>query len=139
MLKKFEGREVIGAAMKVTRAGDGLSEALSLAPETYRVGEKVTLILEGEIADINYKSVPKTDALQRVHVLRTERIVRIEGDIAKDFFDAEADRLSALRDEKDGVTRLPLDDDPLGLFEGASTPTAEQAAAEADAAAAEAG
>lgn len=118
MLKRFEGREVVGAAMRITRAGDGLSEALSLSPEAYKVGEKITLVLEGEIADINYKSVKDTDALRRVHVLRTERIVKIDPKDASGYFDAEAERLTQLRDEANGVSPLPMgDDDPLGVFE----------------------
>jgi hypothetical protein len=121
-LKKFEGRDVVGAAMKITRAGDGLSEALELAPEVFKPGEKVTLVLEGVVADVVYKQVPKTEAMKRVHVLRTERIVKIPAADAQGYFVAEAERLSKLRDEAEGVTRLPLGDDPLGVFGGSSAP-----------------
>lgn len=138
MLKRFEGKEVIGAAMKIVRAGDGLSDALTLAPEAYKSGEKITLILEGVIDDITYKRVKDTEAFVRVHRLFTERIVRIDSGDAKEFFDAEEERLAGLRDDQAGVTRLPLDDDPLGVFGGSSVPTAEEDAAEADAEAAEA-
>lgn len=135
MLKKFEGLDVIGAAMQITRAGDGLSEALQLAPKAYKKGQKVTLLLEGTVDGINHKGVKDTDAVTRVHVLRTERIVEVPIEDAKAYFEAEEARLEALRDEKDGVSRLPLNDDPLGVFGGTTTPTPEQAAAEAQAAA----
>lgn len=138
MLKKFEGHDVIGAAIKVTRAGDGLSEALSLAPESFKPGDRIALIIEGEIVDITYKGVKDSDALKRVHVLKTERAVRINADVAGEYFTEEADRLRALREEADGVVQLPMGDDPLNVFGGQDTPTAEQAAAEGQAAADEA-
>lgn len=137
-MKRFENREVVGAAMKIVRAGDGLSEALSLSPEMFKSGETVTVVLEGEIGDIIYKRVRDTDAFRRVHVLVTERIVRIPSEDAAGYFDAEAKRLAALRDEKDGVSRLPLGDDPLNVF-GGTPATPEQAAEEAAAEASEAG
>ena len=37
-MKRFENRDVVGAAMKIVRAGDGLSEALSLSPEIFKSG-----------------------------------------------------------------------------------------------------
>ena len=74
--------------------------------------------MEGEIGDITYKRVRDTDAFRRVHVLVTERIVRIPSEDAKGYFDAEEARLAALRDEKDGVTRLPLGDDHSTSSEG---------------------
>lgn len=135
MLKKFEGLDVIGAAMKITRAGDGLSEALQLSPKAYKKGEKVTLLLEGTVDSITHKGIKDADAWLRVHVLRTERIVEVPLADAEAYFDAEETRLAALRDEKDGVARLPLGDDPLNVFGGQDTPTADQATAEANAAA----
>jgi hypothetical protein len=126
MLKKFEGRAVVGAAVKITRAGDGLSEAMRLEPEALAYGQEVWFVVKGVVDQIAYKTIPKTDALQRIHVVKAEEIAKVDGEEVEKYILAEKDRLARLLEEENGVSRLPLDSDPPGVF--------DQQAAEAEAA-----
>jgi len=97
-LERYEKRDVVAAAVKITRAGDGLSDAMELAPELLHYGETVYFVLRCEVAQIGYKPLPKGNgALVRVHTAEAREIARVaEADVAA-LLDAEAERIEGLR------------------------------------------
>lgn len=103
-LPLFEGRQVTKSAVKVTNAGDGLSEALKLEPEALSMDQEVCLVIRGTITQINHKSID--DVLTRVHTLKCSDAVKVKINVADQMIQAEKERLSALRDELDGQTRI---------------------------------
>jgi len=72
MLKPFEDRDVVQSAAKVVNAGDGLSDAMTLEPVEYNVGDRVFLVLETVVSGVSYVPVKDTDVLKRVHTFRTQ-------------------------------------------------------------------
>ena len=106
-LGNFEGRDVIGTSMKVTRAGDGLSAAMALEPAIYHQGDEVTVVLRGRIGRVQFDEVKETDCLNRVHVLVASDITVVEEASINKILDAEKARLTKLREEAQGVSRLP--------------------------------
>lgn len=103
-----EGVPVVQAAVSITRAGDGLSDALKLAPEALHYGDRVFFILEGEVTSVTFVPVsPSANALERKHKIVTQNITRVEGTQVQEFLDAEEARLEKLRDEVAGREPLP--------------------------------
>lgn len=119
MLEDFEGQPVARASVKITRAGDGLSEAMKLAPEALQRGEEVFFVLRGVVDKVTFEPIPKADGyLSRVHIVAAQEVARVDKEGVAAFLKAEADRLSKLREEQQGVSRLPLgEEDPLNVFD----------------------
>jgi len=113
-LPKFERRPVVRAAVKITNAGDGLSEAMRLAPESLQLGEEVWFVIKGEVTRVAHETAPKDDHnLVRVHTVRASDVALVAKDAVQDILREEQDRIARLREEEEGVQRLI--DDPLNL------------------------
>lgn len=56
LLGTYNGRDVIGAAMALTNAGDGLSAAMKLAPVELHMGDRVLVLVEAVV--VSEKHVP---------------------------------------------------------------------------------
>ena len=137
----FEGTPVTKSAVKITKAGDGLSEALVVEPKALHMGDEVSYVVRGMVSQITHKTVQ--GKITRVHTVETTAIAELPENIADGLIEQAAERLSRLRDEKSGQTRLedgpthqvrpdgtvatPADsDDPFGesfgKFDGAALP-----------------
>ncbi|MDQ1429196.1 MAG: hypothetical protein QOK39_2672 [Acidimicrobiaceae bacterium] len=57
-LPDFDGFEVRRSAVRITKAGDGLSEALKVQPRALHYGDEVFYILRGKVAQVNHKGDP---------------------------------------------------------------------------------
>lgn len=104
MLTDFEGRAVRSATMRLTGAGDGLSKALGIKPAEYHVGETVRVVIEGRVVRVAHDPAKDTDDLVRVHTVKAELAVLVDGDLAADVL--EDQRVALERAE--GIVRLPF-------------------------------
>lgn len=109
-LQAFEGRDVINASIRITRAGDGLSTALGIAPTEYHPGDKLYVLLECEVGRVSYDPIKDTDCLQRVHTLVAGVGTIVDGEWAGTAIAEQRKRNL----EAAGVNELPLDDDEDG-------------------------
>lgn len=111
ILPDYEGREVVHSSMKITRAGDGLSEALQLAPVALHHGESVCVVLRGKVIDVQHPQLKSTDEdedrLVRKHILQTEEITIVDEDDVQAALNQAAEKLATLRDEAAGREPLP--------------------------------
>jgi hypothetical protein len=120
-LPMFEGSDVTDAALKITKAGDGLSAALDLEPEALHHGERVYYVLEGIVSQVNHvPTKPGSAKLRRVHTVVAQRIAPIAQHQADPILNMEQERVARLRQEQEGA--LTLEDDDL---EPGSHPDAE--------------
>lgn len=103
-LKRFEGKEVLSATVAVTGAGDGLSQAMAVDPIELHHQEKRYLVLEVDVTKVRFDPVPKTDGLQRVHILRAGRATFIDADVVTAALDEQEKRI----EEALGVQKLGL-------------------------------
>lgn len=133
-LRSFEGQEVIGARVKVTNAGDGLSDAMSIDPEEYPIGTHLTVVMQTVVTRASYEPVPKTDSLMRVHTLRAGLATIVDGGVAAPMLEEQRVKI----EEAKGIKRLPLDEDGDGDGDSAKKKTAKKAPAKGKAAAIEA-
>lgn len=114
-LDPFEGREVVAGTIKVTNAGDGLSTALAVDPVAYHHGQKVTVVLDCEVTQVNHiESAPDADTLVRVHTFKTHNATVVDRDLVEAHLQTQADRIQKARDEAAGRMQLDLDGTPEG-------------------------
>lgn len=111
-LTPFEGTDVIEATVRVTNAGDGLSEALGIDPVEYHQGDTVYVLLETTVSRVSYEAV-KADSefLKRVHTLKAGTGTIVDEHFARESIEMQREINQRARDAAAGQGRLD-DDDP---------------------------
>jgi hypothetical protein len=104
-LPQFEGEDVAKAAVRITNAGDGLSEALKVQPKALNMHDEVFYVLRGEVSQVNHKT-DKDDLLTRLHTVKASEITEIDADTAQKMLQAAAEDLERRKNEIDGQLRL---------------------------------
>lgn len=107
-LGSFDGKDVITTSIAITNAGDGLSTALSIEPQTFHHRQVVTVVLECEVTQIKFLEVKDTDRLARVHTLRAGIATVVDPDLVAEVLTAQRLKIEQAR----GVQQLPLTDAP---------------------------
>jgi hypothetical protein len=80
-LSQFEGRDVVDTKMKVTNAGDGLSDAMEVInADELRLRQTVQVLLECEVSKITFEDASEGDGVIRIPTLRAGRATLITAD-----------------------------------------------------------
>ena len=106
-LGQFDGRDVLTTSVKVTKAGDGLSEALGVDPQLLHHGDRGAIVIEYEVDKITFDPIKDTNGLNRVHTLKAMRGTLIGLEEVQEKLDEQTRRI----EEAEGVMRLDLDGD----------------------------
>lgn len=106
VLPGFEGRDVRKAQLKIIKTGDGLSEALSLGPKAWHAGDKIYIVLEAEVTQINHRTEKDTDDLIRVHTAEAIEATEVSAEDIDGFLASARERLALAKDRADGQTNL---------------------------------
>lgn len=109
-LGHFEGHEILSTSVKVTNAGDGLSQALAVDPQLLHHGDRGAIIIEYEVAKVGYDPIKDTDGLARVHTLKAIRGTLVDLDVVRERLDEQQRRI----EEAEGTLRLDLDGHEVG-------------------------
>lgn len=105
-LDKFEGRDVVGAQIAITHAGDGLSKAMSIEPEQLTLGQKVYVVLEAEVEKVTYREVKDTRSLLRVQSLRAGTATLVDENLVSEVLEEQRIKI----EEAEGIVRIPFGD-----------------------------
>lgn len=73
VIEIHDGRDVIGAKMSLTNAGDGLSQAMKLDPQRLHMGERVLVLIEAEVVKEQYVPAIKGDTRGPLHLVAVLR------------------------------------------------------------------
>jgi hypothetical protein len=109
-LPAFEGHDARKSQLRITKAGDGLSEALSLGPRHWSLDDEVYLVMRAQVTQINHRVEKDSDDVIRVHTAEALEVTEVNGKDVKAFLEAESERVQKLRDEKSGQTNLLNDE-----------------------------
>jgi hypothetical protein len=114
-LGRFEGKDVLSATVKITKAGDGLSKALAIEPEALHSGDVVYVVLKGVVGDIAFKPIKDTNGFARVQTIEAGTVTMVDGDLVSAVLEEQEKAL----EQAAGVQRLPFggDDDPVALID----------------------
>lgn len=101
----FDGQNVIAATIAVTGAGDGLSQALAVAPAELHMGQQVDVVIRCRVASVKHvptnKDQPGGD-LARQHTLKAGLATIVEATLVNEVLAAQKKKL----DEANGVVGL---------------------------------
>lgn len=115
-LPDYAGRSVIRTAIKVTNAGDGLSQGVAIDPQVLPVGATVYVVLECVVDSHEHDRVldkgNDTGLLLLNQVLKAGTGTIIDADLVREAIDHQADKIRLAREQAAGVQRLPLGDAP---------------------------
>lgn len=106
-LTAYEGADVVQSTIRITRAGDGLSDGLQIDPVEYHLGDTVYVVLECNVTRVAHEPVKDTDVLKRVHTLAAEMGTIVGHDIVAAVLDEQRVKIEQAR----GIERLPMDED----------------------------
>jgi hypothetical protein len=106
-LTPFEGYDVLQVGIEITKAGDGLSDAMAVDPAEFHVGDTLHVVLECHLTKIRYEQINGVDALRRVHRLEAGTATIVDASLVADVL--EAQRLAI--EQAQGVTRLDFTGD----------------------------
>lgn len=119
-LGKAEGKQEIASTVKVTRTGDGLSNALEADPRGWDVGDLVPVLMWTEVEDVNHKRAKEGKGVVRKHnFVCTEMVVLdfLPAEQIDGMFQAQRDAVKSyeaeqarLVEEAAGVQRVPFPD-----------------------------
>jgi len=119
-LSSYEGRDVVQATIKVTNAGDGLSEAMSIEPIEMRHGETRYLLIEAEVTRVQYDELKDTDVLKRVHTLKAGTATLVDPEFAVELIEKQRKAIQSAK----GVEEFDFTD--AEIAEQAAKEQAEQ-------------
>lgn len=105
-LHRFEGRDTLTTKIKITNAGDGLSQALAIEPEELGMDDTVYVVLECTVDAVTFERVKDTNALSRVQKLRAGTATLVDKALVHDVLEAQRVKLEQAR----GIERLDFDD-----------------------------
>lgn len=113
-LSKFEGKDVTSSTIRITNAGDGLSEAMKVDAQEFHQGERRYVVLECDVADVTFKPVDKDDPSgpqRRVHTFKAGTATIVEADLVQSLIEQQRERNLRAQEEAAGIVRLPIPED----------------------------
>lgn len=114
-LPLFERQHVDEARVRITRAGDGLSEALRVAPKALQLGDEVFYVLRGVVGQVNHKRIIRAsdeeERLVRLHTVEATAITEVEPDLAEKLLNEAAEELARRQAEADSQLSIYDGDD----------------------------
>jgi hypothetical protein len=105
-LAAYDGKDVLRTSIKITKAGDGLSEAMSIDPVQLPIGTKGVLVLEFVVEAHKHKPIPNTNALVLEQVLAAGTATLIDAELVDQALKAQREKIDAAREAASGQARL---------------------------------
>jgi hypothetical protein len=108
-LEPFEGRPVIGSKVAITKAGDGLSDALSVDPGAFDLGAQVYVVLKCDVQKVRYSEVKDTDSLIREHTFAAEAATIVDAELVADLVAQQVEYTRKRKEEAAGIQSLDFE------------------------------
>lgn len=101
----FEGEQVQLFAAKITKAGDGLSDSLTLGKVAYHNGDEVAFILRAKTVAVTFKT-DKNGITTRLHTFATLGITDVDLELAERLIAEDAEKVEKAKADAAGQGRL---------------------------------
>lgn len=110
-LGEQEGEPVVGSAIALRNAGDGLSDAMAVDPVILRRKETGYAVIAWEVDHIEFPPAKKGQGVLRKHVLRATHSAIVTEEFAAQAIAASKKELIRKREEALGIQHLDLPGD----------------------------
>lgn len=98
---EFEGRKIVKTTIAVTNAGDGLSNAMKIDPQSLHQGDTVYVVLECEVGKITFDPFAD-DFVARVQTLKAGVATIIDKDSVAESIEQQRTRIREAEDAAAG-------------------------------------
>lgn|SRR5665213_34800 len=115
-VKKFGREKIIAHALKLRGTGAGLVESLEMQSEDLVHGDRVRLVVDGDVIDVQYPKVKKADGVSRTVVLQLAEAVIVPATVGQEELDVIREKLQEKKDTDEGYDATFVE--PGGLLEG---------------------
>lgn len=106
-LPDFEGKPIRQCSIKITKAGDGLSDALEVAPVALHVGQDVFYVLHGVVDRVGFPKFDTLgDELVREHTVATVEIIPVSREDVDELLRSGVERVKQLQEQQYGITQM---------------------------------
>jgi hypothetical protein len=123
-LTPYRGREVASTSIRITNAGDGLSQGMAIEPVELEVESTVYVVMECKVAGHKHGPLPKTSMLQLEQTLKAGTATLVDADLVADVLKAQAEKIEGARkaaelakEAESGTRRLYLSDDEVAALQ----------------------
>jgi mannose/fructose/N-acetylgalactosamine-specific phosphotransferase system component IIC len=102
-LEPFEGRDVVATSIILTKTGDGLSQAMKIAPLVLHHGQVVDLVVRASVVKIRHdpdtdKERDDPDGLVRVQILAASALTVVENATVSKIIGAHLKAVAAAKE-----------------------------------------
>lgn len=100
-LGTFEGSPVTKAGITIPGLAGGLRDAMRIDPEAFRKGERLFVVAECTVIDVDMEAIDKDDPAgdqRRVHTLGVEAATIVEREVVAEALDRHRERLQVAKD-----------------------------------------
>lgn len=119
-VEEYDGHPVEAVTVAITKAGDGLSSELEVAPVAHPHGADVFYVLHGVVGPVSYDDLPKRlrkgslvlapgDAMVRKEKVVTQAITEVSKADVEDFLAKAQERVKRAQEDASGILRMATD------------------------------
>lgn len=112
-LGTYDGLDILRSTIAIRKAGDGLSDALGVAPQAFRIGDEHYVLLRCIVGPVKHKPIKDTDCLELVTDFVAQSATIIAPEVGAPFIEAQEALVDAARRNAAGDNALPVDADNL--------------------------
>lgn len=110
-LGTYGSRDIIGTALSLRKAGDGLSGVMKAEPRLIEPGERVWIVVEAVCVGVRFdaedRANPEEGGVQRVHILDAEESAFIEEGVVMEALETSREIVRRYEEHAAGIARLP--------------------------------
>lgn len=110
-LGEFEGRQVTKTTISVRNAGDGLSQAMKVAPQLLHQSATVYVVMECVVGPVQFDQIKDSEGeCERKHVLRAGAATIVDADLVKAAVEAMTAKIIEAREAESKQGHIDSDE-----------------------------
>lgn len=105
----MDGHPVLRSGIEIRNIAGGLRESAKIDPQILESGDRVYVLVEAIVSDLNFKQIVKGDpeaGWTRVHVTNAEAVTIVDRDLVAGTLETHKARLALAKDEESGQQRI---------------------------------
>lgn len=112
-LGEYLGKDIIRTSVKITKAGDGLSKSVGIAPQLFAQGDELMVLLKVKVGQHIHKPIPETECLELVQEFEAITATIVNDQASQKRLAQQENALAKAEEKKKGVQRIPGTEDAI--------------------------